>query len=58
MENALMMMYFLKNDGDVNKIPFVKVKTLRNQVKIFPPPKKIKKKYSIMKKNLKTFQKF
>lgn len=31
MENALMMMYFLKNDGDVNKIPFVKVKTLRNK---------------------------
>lgn len=31
MENALMMMYFLKNDGDEYDIPFVKVKTLRNK---------------------------
>lgn len=31
MENALMMMYFKKNDGDEYDIPFVKVKTLRNK---------------------------
>lgn len=34
MENVLMMMYFLKNDGGVNKIFFVKVKILRNKFEI------------------------